>query len=66
MKKIEISPKLPKNLEDGVKVALQTGLDAYAQSPATTKAGRIFRFIAKFIPVDELIGMVIHKTKNNL
>lgn len=63
---VEISPKLPNNIEDGVKLALQVGLDAYAKSPATTKAGRIFRFLSRFIPVDDLIGMVIHRTKNNL
>lgn len=66
MKETEISPKLPKNLEDGAKLALQIGLDSYANSPATTRAGRIFRLLSKIIPVNELIGMLIHRTKNNL
>ena len=35
----------------------------YADSPATTDLGRVFRFIARFIPVDMVLKVLSHKLK---
>ena len=33
----------------------------YSQSPATTNAGRILRFIAKIVPVGVVVKLFAHK-----
>jgi len=35
----------------------------YSESPATTNAGRILRFVARFVTLDTLIKLVAHKAK---
>jgi hypothetical protein len=44
---------------------IKTGLDVvvkqYSDSPATTNGGRILRFFAKFVSVDTLLKLLVHK-----
>ena len=35
----------------------------YSESPATTNAGRVLRFISKFVTLDLLLKMVVAKKK---
>lgn len=35
----------------------------YSESPSTTNAGRVLRFIARIVPLGTLIKMVVHKNK---
>lgn len=35
----------------------------YSESPATTNAGRVLRFLARFVTLDMLVKMVAHKNK---
>jgi len=35
----------------------------YSESPATTNAGRVLRFVAKFVTVDMLLKLITHKTR---
>lgn len=35
----------------------------YSESPATTNAGRVLRFVARFVTLDMLIKLVVHKNK---
>ena len=49
--------QIPQPIKDALdKVATQ-----YSQSPATTNAGRVLRFFAKFISVDTIIKLFAHK-----
>lgn len=49
---------IPKPIQDGIDKAAQ----AYADSPATTNAGRWLRFLARLFPPSALIKMLAHKT----
>jgi hypothetical protein len=50
--------EIPQPIKDALhKVAKQ-----YSESPATTNAGRILRFIAKFVSVDTITKLFAHKT----
>ena len=53
------SQKLP----TGVGEALDELTKRYSESPATTNAGRVLRFIAKVIPLGTLLKLVVHKNK---
>lgn len=44
-----------------VKEALNTAAKSYADSPATTNAGRVLRFIANFVTVDTVAKLLAHK-----
>ncbi|MDA6068960.1 hypothetical protein NJT12_04925 [Flavobacterium sp. AC] len=44
---------------------LQAAATTYADSPATTDAGRILRFIARIIPVSFVVQLFAHKMKDN-
>lgn len=35
----------------------------YSESPATTNAGRVLRFIARIVPLSTLLQLVVHKNK---
>lgn len=35
----------------------------YSESPATTNAGRVLRFFARFVTLDTLLKLVVHKAK---
>jgi hypothetical protein len=35
----------------------------YSESPATTNAGRVLRFFARFVTVDDLLKLLTHKNK---
>jgi hypothetical protein len=52
--------QIPQPIKDALdKVAKQ-----YSESPATTNADRILRFIARFISVDTITQLFVHKTVN--
>lgn len=35
----------------------------YSESPATTNVGRVLRFVARFVTLDMLLKLVVHKNK---
>lgn len=52
---------MPNEIPQPVKEALDTAAKTYADSPATTNAGRVLRFIAKFVTVDTVAKLLAHK-----
>lgn len=56
MKKTEI----PKEIQD----ALNTAASQYSESKATTNAGAVLRFIARFIKPTTIIKIFAHKMNN--
>lgn len=51
--------EIPKEIEN----VLNYGAKMYADSPATTNAGRVLRFLAKFVTVDTVVKLFAHKLK---
>lgn len=51
--------KLPKEIEDALKEVSKK----YTESEATTNAGRVLRFLARFISLDTLAKVVASKIK---
>lgn len=49
--------EIPKDIQNTLNVAA----NAYSQSPATTNAGRILRFIARILPPTTIIKLFAHK-----
>lgn len=47
-----------------IKDMLDQAAVAYSQSPATTNAGRILRFIVRFVSIDTITKLFVHKTVN--
>lgn len=43
--------------------ALNEVAKSYSESPATTNAGRVLRFISRFITVDTVIKLFAHKMR---
>lgn len=37
----------------------------YSESPATTNAGRVLRFVARFVTLDVLLKLITHKKTTN-
>lgn len=35
----------------------------YSESKATTTAGRVLRFVSRFVTVDMLLKLIVHKNK---
>lgn len=54
---------MKKEIPTEIKEALNTAAQKYADSPATTNAGRVLRFLARFITVDTVIKIFAHKVK---
>ena len=54
-------------MEDKIPPVIKTALDQaaqqYSQSAATTNAGRVLRFFARFVSVDTVIKLFAHKLK---
>lgn len=46
-----------------IKNAVDELAKKYSESPATTNAGRILRFIARFVTVDTLLKIIAYKSK---
>lgn len=46
---------------DPIKSMLDEAANAYSDSPATTNAGRILRFISRFIKPSTIIKLFAHK-----
>jgi len=44
-----------------VKHTLDSAAQLYSESKATTNAGRVLRFIARFVSVDTVIKLFAHK-----
>jgi hypothetical protein len=44
-----------------IKTALDKVAQQYSQSSATTNAGRVLRFFARFVSVDTVIKLFAHK-----
>jgi hypothetical protein len=51
--------EIPKEIKDLFNAAGQK----YADSPATTNAGRVLRFFARFITVETVVKILAHKLK---
>lgn len=51
--------EIPKEIEN----VLNYGAKMYADSPATTNAGRVLRFLARFIKAETIIKLFAHKLK---
>lgn len=49
------------NIPEPIKKVLDAGANAYSESYATTNAGRILRFICRFIKPSTIIKMFAHK-----
>jgi hypothetical protein len=57
---------MKKEIPSIIKLALDQAAQQYSQSPATTNAGRILRFVARFITVDTIIKLFAHKLDNTV
>lgn len=55
---------MKKQIPPLVKIVLDDAAKTYSESPATTNAGRVLRFISRFITVDMVIQLFAHKLKN--
>ena len=51
--------EIPTEVTDLLTKAAQT----YAESPATTGAGRVLRFLARFVTVETVIKILTHKIR---
>ncbi|MFK7061634.1 hypothetical protein V3Q90_16080 [Flavobacterium oreochromis] len=56
---------MPNEIPPVIKEVLDTAAKEYSKSPATTNAGRVLRFIARFISVDTVIKLFAHKITNS-
>ena len=72
---MKISSNLKENLKevvkevaieavDPIKSMLDEAANAYSESPATTNAGRVLRFISRFIKPSTVIRLFAHKLTN--
>ncbi len=52
---------MKKEIPPIVKEVLNNAAKTYSESKATTNAGRILRFICKFVSVDTVIKLFAHK-----
>ena len=52
---------MKKQIDPIVKGVLNELTRAYVESEAKTKAGRIFRFALRFIPLDVILSALVHK-----
>jgi hypothetical protein len=57
---------MSKEIPPIIKSALDQAAQQYSQSPATTNAGWILRFVARFMTVDTLIKLFAHKLDNTV
>ena len=51
--------EIPKEIKD----ALNEVARKYSDSSSTTNAGRVFRFLAKFITIETVVKIFAHKLK---
>ncbi|MEO6176946.1 MAG: hypothetical protein ABIP27_17465 [Flavobacterium circumlabens] len=56
---------MKKEIPPIIKTALDQAAQSYAQSKATTNAGRVLRFFASFLTVDTVVKLFAHKLNNN-
>jgi len=52
-----------KEIPTEITQALNDVLKSYSASPANTNAGRVLRFLARFITVETVIKVLAHKLK---
>lgn len=52
---------MEKEIPPVIKTALDQAAQQYSRSPATTNAGRVLRFFARFVSVDTVIKLFAHK-----
>jgi hypothetical protein len=64
MTKTEKVIKGMENLPTPIVDLLDAGANAYSESTATTNAGRVLRFISKFIKPSTIIKLFAHKFSN--
>lgn len=57
----EIDMRNLDNIPEPIKNVLDEAAQSYAQSPSTTNAGFVLRFICKFIKPSTIIKMFAHK-----
>lgn len=60
----EIDMAQLENIPEPIKEVLDEAANAYSISPATTNAGRVLRFISRFIKPSTLIKLFAHKFSN--
>lgn len=53
--------QIPEIIVDAINYKLEKAITKYAESPYTTNAGAVLRFVAKILPVSWLIKMLAHK-----
>jgi len=54
---------MAKHTDPNIKDVLDKLSKAYADSPATTKAGLLVRLFVKFVPLGILLDALVHKHK---
>ena len=54
-----------KKIDPIIKDALQEVANKYSESKATTNAGVVLRFLARFITVDKVVKILSHKLKKH-
>lgn len=54
---------MKKQIDPTVKDALNNLTKAYTESEGKTKAGRLFRFILRIVPLGTILSAVVHKNK---
>lgn len=52
---------MKKEIPPVIKDALDKAAQQYSRSEATTNAGRVLRFIARFVSVDTVVKIFAHK-----
>ena len=55
---------MKKEIPPLVKNVLNNAAKTYSESKATTNAGRVLRFIARFVSVDTVVKLFAHKLGN--
>lgn len=52
-----------KQIDPVVKDVIDNLTKAYSESEGKTKAGRVLRFIVRFVPLSTIIDALVHKNK---
>lgn len=52
-----------KQIDPVLKEAIDGFIKAYSESEAKTKAGRLLRFIVRFVPLSTIVDALVHKNK---
>jgi hypothetical protein len=55
---------MEKQIPPVIKAAIDEVAKKYSESPATTNAGLVLRFVARFVTLDMIVKLLAHKARN--